>query len=138
MNRPLTKTCEICRHLFAVEPRVGARQRVCKKLACQRERKRRYLNQWLAEDCTYYQRRYADYLKAWRATHPAYQKHYRARQRDHMRQLHGEIQVELSSYQTTPRGASAEKQVEITFNLFMPRRTHDEKQVQSNSSGAQA
>ncbi len=53
MNGQLTKICEVCRHTFTVHPRVGTRQRVCEQLPCQRERKRRALKQWIAEDHGY-------------------------------------------------------------------------------------
>ena len=120
MNDHRTKTCEVCRQAFPVDRRVGARQRVCRRLGCQQKRKRRYLAQWLANDPDYYQRRYSGYLKDWLAAHPGYLKRYRQAQRQKARQSRRDIQVELNPCETEaslPTAPPGDKQVQITFRI---------------------
>ncbi|MGH7492617.1 MAG: hypothetical protein ACREOO_09490 [bacterium] len=120
MNDNRTKACEICRQIFPVDRRVGARQRVCRRLECQQERKRRYLCLWLANDPDYYQRRYSGYLKDWLTAHPGYLKRYRQAKRQNGGRSRDDIQVELNSCQTevsAPAAPSADKQAQITFRI---------------------
>lgn len=70
------KTCEICQAAFEADPRVGERQRVCRQIACQRERKRRAQQQWVAKNPGYFAGRYPQ-LKIWLAARPEYLKTYR-------------------------------------------------------------
>ena len=53
-----TKTCEVCHCQFKPDPRVGDRQRVCRKLSCQKERKRRSQRAWLKKNPDYFKGRY--------------------------------------------------------------------------------
>lgn len=48
-----TRPCRICRRWFAPNPRAGARQRVCSRPACQRERHRRSCASWHARHPDY-------------------------------------------------------------------------------------
>ena len=124
MNDHRHKTCEVCHQTFSVDRRVGARQRVCGRLCCQQERKRRYLRQWLADDPGYYQRRYCEYLKTWLATHPGYLRRYRQAKRQCGKRSDSDIQAELSPCfgEATGRAApSRDIQVEITFSISIPR-----------------
>ncbi len=40
------RPCSVCRHWFRPDPRVGARQRACRKPECQRARRRRTQARW--------------------------------------------------------------------------------------------
>jgi len=135
MTEHRTKNCEVCRQTFSVDPRVGARQRVCEQRRCQSERKRRYLTQWIAEDHDYYSRRYSEYLKAWLAAHPDYQKRYRAAQGQRARQVRRDKQVELNPCHTEARFSAApptDIQVQITFRIHTPYGVAHDIQVQLN------
>ena len=58
-----TKLCEVCHVAFTPDPRVGCRQRVCKQLSCQKNRKRRSQQNWLLKNPGYFKGRYPE-LKA--------------------------------------------------------------------------
>lgn len=51
-------TCIICQESFVPHPRVGLRQKACRKLPCQLERKRRNQQAWLASEPDYFKGRY--------------------------------------------------------------------------------
>ena len=53
-----TKVCMICKKPFIPDPRVGDRQKVCKNLHCQRQRKKLAQKQWLLKNPDYFKRRY--------------------------------------------------------------------------------
>jgi len=97
MNPAIIKTCEVCEVLFAPDPRVGQRQRVCRKLACQKERKRRAQETWLQKNPDYFKGRY-DNLKDWLCAHPGYLKTYRQRRPSCL--VKDDIQDKLSPSQT--------------------------------------
>lgn len=75
------KICEVCQQLFRPDHRVGPRQRVCGKLECKQERKRRAQRDWLRRNPGYFKGRYP-MLKIWLAEHPNYLKEYRIRRKD--------------------------------------------------------
>lgn len=70
------KQCEICHAAFVSDPGVGERQRVCRRLACQRQRQRRAQQRWVAKNPGCFKDRYVN-VKAWLAAHPGYLKAYR-------------------------------------------------------------
>lgn len=96
MKKQQPKTCEVCGETFIPDHRVGDRQRVCKKLTCQRERKRRAQQRWSANNPTYFQGRYPE-TKAWLDNHPAYLKRYRAQKKAVLQTQSGDIQDELTA-----------------------------------------
>ncbi|NIR46948.1 hypothetical protein GWO43_00505 [candidate division KSB1 bacterium] len=95
-----TKLCEVCQAAFEPDPRVGERQRVCKQLRCQRERKRRAQQRWLAANPDYFKGQYGR-LKDWLQAHPDYLKNYRARRSATPYDPCGDIQDELTTSQNT-------------------------------------
>jgi len=114
----LIKTCEVCGQRFEVDRRVGERQRVCKQLACQQQRKRRAQAKWLAANHGYFKGRYP-YLKTWLAAHPGYLKQYRQRKKKPSRA----IQDELTPYKNNMAKPVAREiddiQDEITVKITM-------------------
>ncbi len=54
------KICEICHEEFSPDHRVGDRQRVCGKLSCQQEQKRRAQRAWLKKNPGYFKGRYPE------------------------------------------------------------------------------
>ena len=96
MNRHQSKPCEVCGKTFTPDHRVGDRQRVCRTLSCQRERKRRSQKRWNKHNPTYFQGRYPQ-TKAWLEEHPAYLKRYRARLKTDIRTQATDIQDELTT-----------------------------------------
>ena len=59
MNRD-PKICLVCRRSFIPDARVGQRQKVCRNLSCQLERKRRSQNQWVSANPGYFSGRYSE------------------------------------------------------------------------------
>jgi hypothetical protein len=57
-RNPMIKSCLICKALFATDCRVGDRQKVCRNLLCQQERKRLAQQKWLAANPGYFKGRY--------------------------------------------------------------------------------
>jgi len=100
MHNNQTKICEICHVAFTPDPRVGERQRVCQKLDCQLERKRRAQKNWLAKNPDAFRGRYPK-LQQWLAKHPSYLKNYRARQKQLAAPAPGDIQDELTGCQNS-------------------------------------
>ena len=47
------RPCSVCRHWFQPDPRVGARQRACRKPECQTARRRRTQARWRAANPAY-------------------------------------------------------------------------------------
>ena len=60
MKNSQYKICEICHDKFKPDYRVGDRQRVCSKLSCQQERKRRAQQAWLKKNPGYFKGRYPE------------------------------------------------------------------------------
>jgi len=124
MNSQCLKTCEVCQEPFEADRRVGERQRVCKRLSCQQERKRRAQKGWLAKNPGYFKGRYPD-LKVWLDAHPGYLKKYRQRKQQLAIQPSRDIQDELSPKKnnhtmfTTPE--TVDIQDEITVKITMRR-----------------
>ena len=100
MNQNQTTICEICHATFTPDRRVGERQRVCRVLRCQRERKRRAQKKWLAKNPDAFQGRYPK-LQQWLAGHPGYLKNYRARQKQLAPPAPRDIQDELTGCQNS-------------------------------------
>jgi len=70
------KKCVLCGEFFAPDPRVGERQKCCRKEGCQKKRKKMQLKAWRLKNPDYFRGRY-EYVKAWREDHPGYQKAWR-------------------------------------------------------------
>jgi len=75
-----TKCCEICKKAFKPDPRVGDRQRVCRTLPCQQERKRRSQASWLSQNPGAFKGRYYN-TKDWLEAHPGYLRTWRLKHR---------------------------------------------------------
>ena len=58
MKESQFSTCIICQESFVPHPKVGLRQKACRKLSCQLERKRRNQKAWLASEPDYFKGRY--------------------------------------------------------------------------------
>lgn len=97
MNQNPTTPCEICHVAFTPDPRVGERQRACRQLSCQLQRKRRAQKNWLAKNPEAFRGRYPK-LKQWLANHPGYLKNYRTRQKQLGSSAPGDMQDELTLY----------------------------------------
>jgi len=87
-----TKQCQVCNESFEPDRRVGVRQKVCKKLSCQLERKRRNQVSWVHRNPGYFKGRYPN-TKFWLKTHPGYLQAYRQRRSNEYR---ADIQDELT------------------------------------------
>jgi hypothetical protein len=72
--------CEICGRYFLPDPRVGKRQKACRREACQKTRKRRQEKRWLEGEPGYFRGR-SEATREWRAARPGYQKAWRAKKR---------------------------------------------------------
>ena len=57
---PGAEICEVCDREFVPDPRVKDRQRVCQRLSCQLERKRRAQRAWVARNPGYFKQYYQD------------------------------------------------------------------------------
>jgi len=126
MTDHLPRTCEIC-HQPLPTSGVGQRRKVCLRLECARERKRREQQQWRANNPEYFKGRYATYVKPWLAAHPGYLK----RRRQTRRQLGSspqttlalpDIQVEISPCSHAARAPGRDIQVKITCTIHMAKR----------------
>jgi hypothetical protein len=53
-----SKVCLICKENFIPDPRVGDRQRVCKKLSCKLQRKKLAQQHWVRKNPGYFKGRY--------------------------------------------------------------------------------
>jgi len=72
------KQCVYCRRFFRPDPRVGARQKACGAMECQRRRKGESQRRWLEANPGYFRGRYA-YVREWRQRNPDYQREWRQR-----------------------------------------------------------
>lgn len=105
------KQCKVCGDWFSPDKRVGERQQVCKKLACQQERKRRSQAKWLAQNQGYFAGRYQN-TKMWLARHPGYLCQYRKSRRQ---LTTADIQDELTFVKSIPISELHDIQDEITL-----------------------
>ena len=96
MQKIQRKFCDICQDAFEPDHRVGERQRVCKKLRCQRERKRRAQQRWQEANPDYFKDDYPR-LKGWLKTHPDYLRNYRAGKQTAVPEACLDIQDKLST-----------------------------------------
>ena len=110
------KNCEICQTAFEADPRVGERQRVCRQIACQRERKRRAQQQWVAKNPGYFAGRYPQ-LKIWLTTRPEYLKTYRQARSSAPMPASGDIQDESTPDFSKHLLAARDIQDEISAKL---------------------
>jgi hypothetical protein len=53
-----SKVCIICKENFVPDPRVGDRQKVCKKLSCKLQRKKLAQQNWVRKNPGYFKGRY--------------------------------------------------------------------------------
>jgi hypothetical protein len=53
-----SKVCLICKDSFIPDPRVGDRQKVCKKLSCKQQRKKLAQHNWVRKNPGYFKGRY--------------------------------------------------------------------------------
>src|SRR5437660_12442904 len=53
MGNLAKRPCRICRHWFRPDPRVGARQRVCRNSSCQKARHQQAQAKWCARNPDY-------------------------------------------------------------------------------------
>lgn len=57
-NKNIEKVCIVCNEIFVPDPRVGDRQKVCKKLSCKLQRKKLAQQNWLSKNPDYFKGRY--------------------------------------------------------------------------------
>lgn len=107
------RRCLICHRSFQPKPKVKERQRVCSRPRCQHLRQRQNHQAWLKRNPVNYQDWYQDYGKAWRQSHPEYQRQHRqcAAKRD-------EKKEQLSSM-ATKRSRSREKKEPLTASFYL-------------------
>jgi len=98
MNKSSTlKACLVCKNIFTPDPRVGERQKVCKDLYCQQERKKLAQKRWLSKNQDYFKGRYPE-LKE---TILQNQKDRRSRQKEKVLLSKPDIQDELTPYKNS-------------------------------------
>ena len=107
------KPCEVCGVDFTPDPRVGSRQRVCRKLSCQQERKHRAQQRWVANNPDCFKDRYVN-LKEWLSQHPGYLANYR---RTRMAVTRGDIQDESSACKNKSTCARGDIQDELNAKI---------------------
>ena len=59
--------CQFCGRYFRPDPRIGARQKACRREACRKARKTLAQHRWTEHNPGYFRGRYG-YVKQWRAT----------------------------------------------------------------------
>ena len=74
------KKCVLCGRFFEVDSRVGERQKCCRAVKCQKQRKKLQLKAWRQKNPGYFGGRYG-YVKSWREARPGYQKARRCKKR---------------------------------------------------------
>jgi hypothetical protein len=107
------KTCEVCGADFTPDPRIGSRQRVCRKRSCQQERKHRAQQRWVANNPGCFKGRYVN-LKEWLARHPGYLANYR---RTRVAVTRGDIQDELSACENKSTSTCRDIQDELNAKI---------------------
>ena len=75
------KHCHYCGRYFKPHPRVGNRQKCCRRISCVKKRKKESQDNWCKRNPGYFKNRYP-YLKEWRTSHPDYQRVWRKKQRE--------------------------------------------------------
>ena len=117
----LTKCCEICGKSFKTDRRIGKRQRVCSKLSCQQERKKRSHKAWLSRNPDVFKGRYDNYTKDWLEAHPGYLRSWRQKRRAAVRH---DIQDELTCLKSIPSSELSDIQDKLTscFQKYLPYR----------------
>lgn len=88
-NEPQSSRCIICQESFVPDPRVGARQKACRRLSCQQQRKRRSQTAWLSANPGYFKGRYPQLKEQILAN--------QKKARTKLKTAHHDIQDELSS-----------------------------------------
>lgn len=73
------KKCVTCGQFFALDPRIGNRQKCCRAVNCRNKRKRMQEKAWKSRNPGYFDDSYVQYVKPWRQEHPGYQKAWRAK-----------------------------------------------------------
>lgn len=76
-----TKICKYCKEQFTPHAKVGDRQTVCSRPECQQLRQKINHQDWLERNPVDYRDWYQNYGKAWRQSHPDYQREYRKRRK---------------------------------------------------------
>ncbi len=82
------KRCPYCRGLFIPDPRVGSRQKVCRKNECQAKRKKQSQRRWSEKHKDYWgiHQVKGESKKAFRSEKAAYMREYRRRHPDYVKQ----------------------------------------------------
>lgn len=80
------KRCGCCGRFFKPSPFVGDRQTYCNREKCQKERKRKSQQEWVAKNPGYFRGRYGA-VRDWRAAHPDYQRQWREKRRAEIQDL---------------------------------------------------
>lgn len=62
-NKSIEKVCIFCNEKFTPDPRVGDRQKVCKKLSCKQQRKKLSQQHWVRKNPGYFKGRYPQLKK---------------------------------------------------------------------------
>jgi len=62
----LVKRCLFCGRFFVPDPRVGERQKACRREGCKRKRKRLAHRLWCEKNPDYFKDHYIHYVKPWR------------------------------------------------------------------------
>lgn len=88
--------CHCCGKIFVPDRRVGLRQKTC-SVQCRKARKRDNNDRFHRNNPDYWRGRYS-VVKAWRKIHPEYQKAWRRRRKERLKELKPpEIQAEMFS-----------------------------------------
>lgn len=104
----------MCGAAFVPHVRVGERQRVCHRLPCQQERKRRAQQRWLAKNPDAFKGRYVN-LQEWLAQHPGYLASYRERRRQKPRDIQDESSTGFREARAPSRDIQDELNRKITI-----------------------
>ena len=133
-----TKICKFCKEQFTPHPKVRDRQTVCSRPECQHLRQKINHQDWLERNPVDYRKWYQYYGKAWRQSHPEYQREYRKRRKAQaaameqqimsteadLKPLHWlyqrEKKEELTSVLTNShKGMNREKKEELTLCYYL-------------------
>lgn len=108
--RSKRKKCAFCGQFFIPDSRVGARQKVCSRQECRRQRKALSQKRWVEKNPDYFCGRYEntrtwleqypEYLREYRRNHPEYEERNRIKVRERKKEQKEErfdIQDELKS-----------------------------------------
>ena len=78
---PRQKRCEFCGRFFTPDPRLGDRQRCCRRAKCRKARKQASQAAWTKKNAGYFKGRY-DNTRRWLAAHRGYLRQRRRKLRD--------------------------------------------------------